>query len=134
MILFTLVSIIMQIGGIAAFTQLYNRDHTKDYIGMLVANQLTWGSTSFTGLWAMFSRSTYALTWFWDMMIFGFFSTLVINWVGMFWAQYSRVKEGKLGAFDRENLINLGVNLVYNLLSFGLHLWLQDQLCSVEQY
>ena len=52
----------------------------------------------------------------------------------MFWAQYSRVKEGKLGAFDRENFINLGVNLVYNLLSFGLHLWLQDQLCSVEQY
>ena len=132
--LFSLVSFLMQISGFAIYTKsIKDKTDGTNYKGMLFANQLTWAMTGFTGIWATMGGDT-ALNWFWLLSQLGFFGTIVFNWLGLFWAQYQREVSGVTSFIDSDNLIALGLNLLYNFMSFGLHLWLQGLLCSISQY
>ena len=136
--LFSLMSFIMQGGGLYAYIWATNegKDNTSDFKGMLFANQWTWAMTGFSGIWAANSKSSFAYDWFWRLMEMGFLGTVVFNWIGLFYAQYKRETEdrGSDQFTDGENLINLGVNLMYNMVSFGLHRWLQTLLCDIQDF
>jgi len=94
---------------------------------------LTWGLTSFLGFYALFGGST-ALILFWAATQLGMFGNLVLNWLGMAWAQYERDRMGVTAFTDSDNLIAMGINLTYNMLSFVIYLGLQGTLCSISQF
>ena len=75
------------------------------------------------GLYALFGDER-ALDIFFSSVELGLFSTITLNWLGMAYAQYERSVDGVTKFSDSDNLIAMGINLSYNLLSFGLHLWL----------
>ena len=132
--LFSMVSFLMQIMGLAAYTEsIMAKTGGTNYKGMLIALQLTWGMTSFSGVWATFGGES-ALNYFWGLSQLGFLGTIFFNWLGLIWAQYKREEEGVTSFGSSDNLIAMGLNVVYNMLSFGMHLWLQGQLCSIRQF
>ena len=94
-----------------------------NYKGMLIATQLTWGMTSFSGMWAYFGGAN-SLDLFWSLSQMGFMGTLLFNWLGLFWAQYKRETESETALMDGNNQVAMGLNILFNITTFAMHLWL----------
>lgn len=74
------------------FGAIADRTDGKNYRGMLLANQLTWGLTSFVGLYALFGGDA-QLYLFWKAAEAGIFGAIALNWLGLSYAQYERAVE-----------------------------------------
>ena len=122
--LFGIVSFIMQIASVAVYTMnIHDRVDGTNYKGMLIATQLTWGMTSFSGMWAYFGGAN-SLDLFWNLSQMGFMGTLLFNWLGLFWAQYKRETESETALMDGNNQVAMGLNILFNITTFAMHLWL----------
>lgn len=75
-----------------------------------------------------------ALDYFWFASQMGLIGMIVLNWLGISWAQYQREVNDATAFTDSKNLTAMGVNLAYNILSFALFRGLQAQLCSVDYF
>ena len=101
---------------------------------MFYATQLAWVPVMITSTFVMFSGDDDTA---WELLKGTMWEAVAgqlgYNWLGLMWAQYKRSIAGTTKLTDKDNLIALGINFGWNIISLSLTSALVEGIYKVEE-